>query len=340
MRDDDPLGCTGLARVELVVSDLARSSRFYRDAVGLTPLNDDADARSFAAGFDGERLVLRAGSAAGCSLAVWRLAEDGELDQLAARLAAAGVAFERTTGHDDARALRFVDPVTRAALAFEGPGDAGRRRPLMVTHTRIQRLGHVVFATPRVDAAVAWAREQLDFRLSDWIEGGTTFLRPALSPYHHGLGIAPAPAAGLHHLNFMVSEIDDIGRAAHRLARMGVRVVFGPGRHPISGSVFLYFLDPDGLTLEYSFGMETFPVQGARDPRAWPAVPASSDLWGSPRLSEFGRTGALLVQTPVPCADREPNRTGTMHPADHAGQPAAVPTVPSCTPCADPGEAS
>ena len=298
MRDDEPLGCTGLARVEFVVSDLARSSSFYEDVVGLMPLDDDSGARSFAAGQDGERLVLRAGSTPGCSLTVWRLASDGELDRLAARLAAAGVAFEHTAGQDGERALRFVEPVTGAALAFEGPGHAVRSRPFVISHTRIQRLGHVVFATPHADAAVAWARERLDFRLSDWIDCGTTFLRPALSPYHHGLGITRASTAGLHHLNFMVSEIDDIGRAWHRMARRGVRVVFGPGRHPISGSVFLYFLDPDGLTLEYSFGMETFPVLGARDPRAWPAVPASVDLWDSPRSSEYVRTGALLCEPP------------------------------------------
>jgi len=296
MPDDRPLGCTGLARVEFVVGDLERSSRFYEDVVGLMPLDDGAGARSFAAGADGERLVLRAGSTAGCSLAVWRVAADGELERLAARLAAVGVAFEHTEGQDGARALRFVEPVTGAALAFEGPSRVAPPRPFVISHTRIQRLGHVVFATPQADAAVAWARERLDFRLSDWIDGGTTFLRPALSPYHHGLGIARAPAAGLHHLNFMVSEIDDIGRAWHRMARLGVRVVFGPGRHPISGSVFLYFRDPDGLTLEYSFGMETFPVHGARDPRAWPAVPASVDLWDSPRSADYGRTGALVCE--------------------------------------------
>lgn len=44
-------------------------------------------------------------------------------------------------------------------------------------------------------------------------------------------------------------------------------VVFGPGRRPASTSVFLYFLDPDGMTLEYSFGMEEFPQIGARAPR-------------------------------------------------------------------------
>jgi 2,3-dihydroxy-p-cumate/2,3-dihydroxybenzoate 3,4-dioxygenase len=298
MQRDHPLGCTGLARVELVVSDLERSARFYEDVVGLMPLDAGALVRSFAAGDDGGRLLLRQGARVGCSLAVWRVAGDEDLDRLTIRLAGAGVAFDETTGQDAARAVCFVEPVTGAALAFEGPAQGIGVRPFQATHTRIQRLGHVVFTSPLADAAVAWVLERLDFRLSDWIDGGTTFLRPALSPFHHGLGIARAPANGLHHLNFMVSEIDDIGRASHRLARAGGRVVFGPGRHPISGSVFLYFLDPDGLTLEYSFGMETFPAHGARDPRAWPAAPVSVDLWGSPRSAELGRTGALLGELP------------------------------------------
>lgn len=294
MRSEDPLGCTGLARVELVVTDLERSARFYEDVVGLTPLDDDVGARVFAAGEERERIVLRAGPTAGCSLTVWRAAADGELDRIAARLTDAGAAVEQSPRGEGRQALRFVDPVTGAKLAFEGPGQVSGTEPVLLSHTRIQRIGHVVFATPHADAAVAWARETLDFRVSDWIDGGTTFLRPALSPFHHGLGIARASAAGLHHLNFMVAEIDDIGRALHRLRRHGVSVAFGPGRHPISGSVFLYFLDPDGITLEYSFGMETFPLQGARDPRAWPAVPASVDLWGSPRISGYGQTAAIL----------------------------------------------
>ena len=70
----------------------------------------------------------------------------------------------------------------------------------------------------------------------------------------------------LHHVNFMVTEINDIGRALHRLGAQGVPIVHGPGRHPTSGSIFLYFLDPDGITLEYSFGMEEIPR--SRRPRA------------------------------------------------------------------------
>jgi len=94
-----------------------------------------------------------------------------------------------------------------------------------------------------------------------------------------------------HHLNFMVSEIDDVGKAIHRFNSNDVPIVYGPGRHPASGSVFLYFLDPDGVTLEYSFGMEKFDEVNPRPHRVMPPVPQSADTWGAPpdpRMSSFG----------------------------------------------------
>jgi 2,3-dihydroxy-p-cumate/2,3-dihydroxybenzoate 3,4-dioxygenase len=92
----------------------------------------------------------------------------------------------------------------------------------------------------------------------------------------------------------MVSAIDDIGIAINRFKRAGVPIVFGPGRHPASESVFLYFLDPDGLTLEYSFGMEEFPEVSPREPRVLPPVPESIDGWGGIRDPRMSATG--LVQ--------------------------------------------
>ncbi|MEO6565654.1 MAG: VOC family protein [Casimicrobiaceae bacterium] len=293
MADDTPLGCTGLARVELVVSDLERSARFYGNVVGLTPVGGETGTRAFAVGQEGAHLVLRTGPTAGCSLVAWWLAHDADLDRLVSRLTKAGVPFERTPRDVGAPTLQFVDAIG-GLMSFEVPRPLCDQPSFEVTHTRIERIGHVVFKTPQADAAIAQAQEWLDFKLSDWIDDGTAFLRPALSAFHHGLGIARGASPGLHHVNFMVTEIDDIGRALHRLSQQEVPIVFGPGRHPISDSVFLYFLDPDGLTLEYSFGMETFPAHGARAARAWPPAPTSVDLWGSPRHPDLGRMGALI----------------------------------------------
>jgi 2,3-dihydroxy-p-cumate/2,3-dihydroxybenzoate 3,4-dioxygenase len=91
----------------------------------------------------------------------------------------------------------------------------------------------------------------------------------------------------------MVSTIDDIGRALHRLHRHDVPVVWGPGRHPPSDSVFLYFLDPDGLTLEYSFGMEAFDAHDPRAPHDLPGGPTTVDAWGAPRDPRLGAVGAI-----------------------------------------------
>ena len=83
----------------------------------------------------------------------------------------------------------------------------------------------------------------------------------------------------------------EVGRGLARFKAKDVPVVYGPGRHLASTSVFLYFLDPDGMTLEYSFGMEEFPEVGARAPRSIEPTPLNFDTWGShrdPRMSSVG----------------------------------------------------
>jgi 2,3-dihydroxy-p-cumate/2,3-dihydroxybenzoate 3,4-dioxygenase len=269
------------------------------DVVGLRWLGQQADgAQVLGAGTVGGLIVLREGAEAGCSLAAWEVDDGRQLDALAGRLEAARVPFTRQPPTGDgpcaaAGSVGFLEPATGASHMFYVPLSTDSPHDFTATHTRIQRLGHVVFATPHAAVAVEHAQRWMDFLVSDWIVGGTTFLRPARSPYHHALGIGHAEACHFHHLNFMVSAIDDIGRALHRFARYGTPVVFGPGRHPVSGSVFLYFLDPDGLTLEYSFGTETFAGTDHRAARCWPRAPESIDAWGSPRDPRMGSTGRL-----------------------------------------------
>jgi 2,3-dihydroxy-p-cumate/2,3-dihydroxybenzoate 3,4-dioxygenase len=99
---------------------------------------------------------------------------------------------------------------------------------------------------------------------------------------------------GLNHVNFMVTDLDDIGCATNRMKKAGVPIVFGPGRHLPSTSVFLYFLDPDGMTAEYSFGMEEIPEHDGRAPRALSASPEVLDTWGSLPDPRFGKAGAIV----------------------------------------------
>jgi 2,3-dihydroxy-p-cumate/2,3-dihydroxybenzoate 3,4-dioxygenase len=170
--------------------------------------------------------------------------------------------------------------------------------PFRQSVTKIVRLGHVVLSVERFDEVTEFLTTQLGFAVSDFVEGHFAFLRCQPNPLHHSFAIGRSVAGNhLNHVNFMVSDMDDIGIAMNRLQKHEVPVVFGPGRHKPSGSIFLYFLDPDGMTLEYSFGMEEFPEKGAREPRMLEAHPLALDTWGGLPKPDFGKVGAIEKDT-------------------------------------------
>ena len=136
----------------------------------------------------------------------------------------------------------------------------------------------------------------MGFKVSDYV--GNLFvslMRAFPNPRHHSLGIGQSMsgAVGFNHINFMVTDIDDIGRALYRLQEQEVKILFGLGRHPTSDSIFIYFEDPDGMTWEYSFGMELFPETGAREPRVMSTAPEDFDLWGAEPKPTFAKIGTV-----------------------------------------------
>ena len=127
----------------------------------------------------------------------------------------------------------------------------------------------------------------LGARVSDRI-GPAPLLR--IDSVHHKVALFPAGRSGVQHINHQVASIDDVMRAWYRLRRDGVRIVFGPGRHPSSGAVFLYFEGPDGMVYEYSTGVRHIrPEEEAQyQPRQFPMASESFCMWGAvPDIEEF-----------------------------------------------------
>lgn len=274
-----------IARVELNVTDLQRSRKFYEEVVGLQPVCADGSSACLRCDHDNHNVVLHQARTAGLRLVGIMLEDDLQFSPLIDRLQKAGiqaceVAYEVLQRNQQARAIRIFEPRVGAVLEFYVP-QVDQERPFTATVANIQRLGHVVFNTPRAGEAVEFFQQVLNFKVSDAVGHAVTFLRCWPNPWHHGLGIVQAGSSTLHHVNFMVTEIDDVGRALARLRKAKAQVVFGPGRHPASESIFLYFLDPDGLTLEYSFGMEKFTEDFPREPRTLPMAPEWIDAWSS-----------------------------------------------------------
>lgn len=287
-----------LAYVALRVSDIERSMKFYREIVGLDEGAPSVNGVHFLrCGNDHHNMIVRQGDGPEIERVAFEVESLKELDKAKAYIAALGIdvvevdADELAVLHQG-RSIRFTEPNTELTIELIESMEA-LPHPYQPTVSKIERLGHVVIGTKNRAEAIRFFIEHMNFRMSDEVGEWVSFMRCFPNPFHHSFAISGAPVNRLHHVNFMVSDLDDIGTATHRLRRNDVPIVFGPGRHPPSGSVFLYFLDPDGMTFEYSYGMEEFPETGERGARVLPPSVESFDFWGGeppdPRFANVGR---------------------------------------------------
>jgi 2,3-dihydroxy-p-cumate/2,3-dihydroxybenzoate 3,4-dioxygenase len=305
-------GYEKLGYVALNVSDVARSRDFYEMQVGLQRSGDLEDGTAFLrCSEDHHSLALYRCDRPGLKRAGFEMKSEKALDDLAGRLAGEGLAIHAIPDAERrqlglGRAFRISEPHTGATYEFYASMRQWGGQPFRPSVAKIQRLGHFVLKVPDFDGACRFHTEVLGFRVSDIIDDTIQFMRCHPNPYHHGVGLGRASEVLLHHVNFMVTEVDDIGRGISRFSKSQVPIVNGPGRHPPSGSMFLYYLDPDGITVEYSFGMEEFPAEGARKPRVMEPIKASIDYWDSfldPRKATVGTVERLPAPPPRAAAE-------------------------------------
>jgi len=286
-----------LGYAALTVTDLPRSLHFYRDLLGLELVEQRPGTAFLRCSQDHHNLVLHEGAAPGLRRVGWELESAADVERAFAHLHGRGLAPERVAP-EESQALRqgpgFRVRLPGCGLEFDCYGTTTvMGRPWTPTVARIARLGHVVIGSADFARTRAALLQDLGFVESDFVDGRFSFMRGFPNPLHHTFAVGASTGNHLHHLNFMVTDIDDVGRAWHRMNKAGVKIAFGMGRHPPSGSVFLYFFDPDGMTVEYSFGMEEFPEVGARQPRMLEPVPESLDTWGAVPDAAFGKVGAI-----------------------------------------------
>jgi len=182
--------------------------------------------------------------------------------------------------------IQFRDPSGNRIELVLGPHASG------VRHFPSRDAGntgfnHIGLRTTNAKRDEAFWTRLCNARVSDRI-GEAALLR--IDEVHHKIALFPSSHAGVQHINHQVETVDDIMRAWYFLRERGIRILFGPGRHPTSGAYFLYFEGPDGMTYEYSSGVRHISAEEEADyrPRQFPAVPTSYCCWGSkPDIAEF-----------------------------------------------------
>jgi 2,3-dihydroxy-p-cumate/2,3-dihydroxybenzoate 3,4-dioxygenase len=281
----------------VVTPDLDRSATFLKDIVGLAEgaPSSDSRVRFLRCSDEHHDIMLIKGAEPGLGRVSFEMESRQDLDATRSYLEKLGrapvdVSAENLAFLGIEHAFRIVEPNTGVTFEFmHGMGKLNT--PYEPTVAKITMLGHIVIATPDPVAVSQFLMDHLNFKMSDSGAGGG-LLRPFPHPNHHSLGLIRSNESRIAHIAFMVKAFDDIGKALPRFKKQDVPIVFGPGHHPASESNFLYFLDRDGITWEYTFGMEQFPEHNPREARVLQL--GNGDSWGNVMDERMGKIGRVI----------------------------------------------
>ncbi len=180
--------------------------------------------------------------------------------------------------------VAFTDPNDNRIELVYRPHQTGVRY-FPARDAGITEFGHFGLHSRDIERDLQFWTSVLSARISDRIGDGA-LLR--IDEVHHKIALFPSDKVGVQHVNFQVASIDDVMRSWYFLQERGVPIVFGPGRHPTSTAMFIYFLGPDGRVYEYSSGVKRITDEASYTPRQFEMKPSSFCMWGArPNVEEF-----------------------------------------------------
>ena len=238
------------------------------------------------------RIAVHPGDTHDLAYLGWAVSDDDDIDMVAARLAAEGIAVN---ADDDlarqrcvARAAWFTDPLGFRHELTHGLRHGGAftpGRPLSGFVTGSQGLGHAVLIVPDLDAAERFYTDVLGFRRSDTIGRSLRFLHCASrAARHHTVALVGVPdMVGMHHLMLEVESIDDVGTALDLVNGRQLPLAMGLGRHPNDLMISFYVRTPSGFEIEYGTGGvvvddDAWQVSGYNDTSLWGHKPPAHPL--------------------------------------------------------------
>ncbi|MCC7275487.1 MAG: VOC family protein [Alphaproteobacteria bacterium] len=228
-----------------------------------------------------QRLVLTEGRSDDLAAIGLELADDAALDDVTARLAAAGIP---TTPGDGAlcrarrlqRLVACVDPAgNRVELAVGLERVATPAAPAFPAGFRTGEglgIGHVVLAKGALATMEAFYCGPLGFRVTERIDAplGPTRLRGTFlhcNPRHHSIALFEFPTRKrMHHFMLQANDVADVGLAHGRALRAKIPMSLGIGQHPApDGTISFYGQTPSGFDFEIGAGGREIEPAGWRE---------------------------------------------------------------------------
>jgi 2,3-dihydroxybiphenyl 1,2-dioxygenase len=246
-----------------------------------------------------QRLIVNQDGGEGICFFGWEVADAAALDQLGALLESRGIEAARgsralTDERHVADLIVLNDPLGNRLEFFHGAATATvpfvPGRNISGFRTGPLGLGHVVLHVERIDEVMAFYRDVLGFRLSDY------FLRPYqlyffhVNPRHHSIAFAATGRNAVHHMMLELYSLDDVGQGYDLAGAEDGRIAVTLGRHCGDFVTSFYTWNPSGFMIETGWGARDI------DPATWQPSERTEgpSLWGHDRmwLSPEGRREA------------------------------------------------
>lgn len=294
---------THIRYVAHAVPEFEATLEYYAGVFGLRTVEADKSRAHLAAEGSTEPFVLRLRKADDKHLDLISFAavDVATVDRLAAEFIKADVRIDRLPGtlnspgggygfrcfDPDGRLLEISADVTpRAARTL----DEGESIPV--------KISHIVLNSPKLDVTRRFYEERLGFSLRDRIADFMYFLYVGVD--HHVMAITNAPHASFNHVAFEMRGLNEFLLGHGRLARQGIRPVFGPGRHGTGDNTFDYFVDPAGNLAEYTQGLLQIPDPASYPLKTWGFTPQEMDQWGTSGPHDEFVAAAVGSPDPLP----------------------------------------
>ncbi|MCD2137704.1 3,4-dihydroxyphenylacetate 2,3-dioxygenase [Salinicoccus halitifaciens] len=262
-----------LGQIELYVSNLDASEKFYVDTLGFIKVDRTENSLYLRATdeFDTHTLVLTESEEIALANFGLRVSSEEYLDELEALHHEMGIETEMIEGVHPGRGrtLRVAEPSGHPVEFYHSMQqiDVGQGKPgvekLPMRNTHIfngippVRIDHMNLRVKSVDEAWNYW-EKIGFSISEYVQDGdekfAAWTRAKTST--HDVALVKQEETALHHIAYIVDGVSAVVRTADLLADAGYRdsVEYGPGRHGVSNAFFLYIRDPDGHRIEIYSG--------------------------------------------------------------------------------------
>ena len=305
-----PFNIVRLSHVDLGVTDLAASRRFYVDTLGLQVTDEDASTIYLRALEERGHhcMVLHRSDAPHARSLSFKVYDEDQLDLALAWSNAQGRPATWVERPHQGRTLATTDCF---GMPIEFYFKMDRLPPIHQKYALYKgvkplRIDHFNCFVPDVDKAVGFYNS-IGFRVTEYTEDDATKRLWAAWTHRkggvHDIAFTNGTGPRLHHTAFWVPTPLNIIDLLDLMSTTGylANIERGPGRHGISNAFFLYILDPDGHRIEiYCSDYQT--VDPDLEPIRWDLKdPQRQTLWGAPAPRSWFENGSLFDGvTPAP----------------------------------------